>query len=86
MLPEDVFSTALALPLPKRAELAHALLVSLHEQDAEPAAEVEAAWLVEIEKRARAVADGTATLVDWEEARGRIEARLRERRAARAGR
>jgi putative addiction module component (TIGR02574 family) len=84
---EEVFSTALAFPMPERARLAHALLVSLDEgpeDTAEP--DVQSAWLAEIERRAQSVADGTATLVDWDAARERIEARLRERRAAQAAR
>jgi len=89
MRPDEVFSTALSLPLRERAELAHALLVSLHDEEEEASgadAEVEAAWAAEIERRARAVEDGTATLVEWDTVRARIEARLKERRAARAGR
>jgi len=67
----------LALPAEERAELAHALLESLHEE-ADPRAE--AAWIEELDRRAQAVADGTAKLVDWEEARERITARLKARR------
>jgi putative addiction module component (TIGR02574 family) len=76
-------SDALALPAPERAELAHALLESLHE-DAEP--DAEAAWIVELDRRAQAVADGTAKLVSWEEARERIAARLKARREDRTPR
>ena len=51
----------LALPAEKRAELAHSLLESLHEES-DPDAET--AWTSELDRRAQAVADGTARLVD----------------------
>jgi putative addiction module component (TIGR02574 family) len=68
----------LALPVEERAELAHALLASLH-QDGDAGAD--AAWLKELDRRAEAVADGTAKLIDWQEARERIATRLKARRA-----
>jgi hypothetical protein len=43
-------------------------------------------FIAELERRSQAVADGTAKLVDWEEARERIIARLKARRKARARR
>lgn len=46
----------LALPPNERAELAHVLLESLHDQEPEPGAE--AAWRAELDRRAQAVADG----------------------------
>jgi putative addiction module component (TIGR02574 family) len=73
----------LALPAEERAELAHSLLESLHEE-ADP--DAEAAWISELDRRAQAVADGTAQLVDWEEARERITARLKARREGRTPR
>jgi putative addiction module component (TIGR02574 family) len=73
----------LALPADERAELAHALLRSLH-QEVEP--EADAAWLKELDRRAQAVADGTANIVDWQEARERIATRLKARRATRTPR
>jgi putative addiction module component (TIGR02574 family) len=76
-------SEVLALPVEERAELAHALLESLHE-DADP--DAEAAWVAELDRRAQAVADGTAKLVDWDEARERIAARLKARREGRTPR
>ena len=72
-----------ALPAEERAELAHALLESLHEE-ADPGAD--AAWIDELDRRAQAVTDGTAKLVDWEKARERITARLKARREARTPR
>mgnify|MGYP001059523383 CR=1 FL=1 len=77
MSPKDILPAALALPTRERAELAHELLRSLHEPDNEG---VEAAWVEEITRRAREVADGTAKLVDWNDARERIFRRLKERR------
>ena len=79
----DRFRSALALPPEERAELAHVLLVSLH-QETDPGAEAE--WVAELERRAQAVVDGTAKLVDWEEARERITARLKARRETRTPR
>ena len=64
----------LALPSDERAELARDLLHSLEDP---PSDEVDAAWVAEIEKRARELDDGTVVPVDWEEARGRILQRLR---------
>jgi putative addiction module component (TIGR02574 family) len=80
---EKLRSEALALPPAERAELAHALLESLHGKDD---ADAETAWLDELDRRAQAVADGTARLVDWDDARQRIAARLKARREARTPR
>jgi putative addiction module component (TIGR02574 family) len=74
---------ALALSLDERAALAKELLLSLDE-GAEPGAEE--AWVEELERRAQAVANGTATLVNWADAEKRISARLKARREARATR
>ena len=54
------------------------------DEGAEPGAED--AWGEELGRRAQAVADGTATLVDWADAEKRISARLRARRETRATR
>lgn len=76
MSSDKLRAEVLALPADERAEIAHALLESLHgEQDAD----AEAAWIAELDRRAQAVADGTAKLVDWEDARERIAARLKAR-------
>jgi hypothetical protein len=77
MSPKDILPAALALPTRERAELAHELLRSLRGPEEEGA---EAAWVEEITRRAREVADGTAELADWNEARERILRRLKERR------
>lgn len=70
---EKLRSEALALPAEQRAELAHALLESLNGEDD---ADAEATWLDELDRRVQSVADGTARLVDWDDARQRIAARL----------
>jgi putative addiction module component (TIGR02574 family) len=77
---DDLRAAALGLPVSERAELAYALLRSLHDATGEDA---EAEWAAELERRAQAVADGTAKLADWGEARERVTARLRARRATR---
>ena len=77
MSADELREAALSLPAGDRATLARELLRSLHG----PAeAGVEAAWLAQIERRARELADGTVEPVDWEVARERIARRLRERR------
>ena len=80
---EKLRREVLALPADKRAELACSLLESLHEES-DPDAET--AWIGELDRRAQAVADGSARLVDWEEARERISARLKARRESRTPR
>jgi putative addiction module component (TIGR02574 family) len=71
----------LALPAEERAELARALLQSLHQ---EADAKADAAWLAELDRRAEAAAGGTAKVVDWEKARERIATRLKGRRGTRS--
>jgi predicted nucleic acid-binding protein len=63
----------------ERAALAKELLLSL---DGSAEAGPEEAWAEEGGRRAQAVADGTATLVDWADAEQRIAARLKARREA----
>ncbi|MBI4703926.1 MAG: addiction module protein [Deltaproteobacteria bacterium] len=74
---DELRSAVLGLPREQRAELAHTLLLSLHE-DAD--VDTAAAWVAEIERRAREVANGEAQLVDWDDVRERIAARLKARR------
>jgi putative addiction module component (TIGR02574 family) len=73
---KKLFSAALSLPTRERADLAHELLRSLDESEDPDAA---AAWLAEIERRAREVEAGTAELVDWAAVRQRLESRWRKR-------
>lgn len=71
---DEVLTAALELPEEDRARVAHALLCSLDGPGAESEGE---AWVAELERRAREVADGTAKLEPWSDVRQRIEARLR---------
>ncbi len=69
---------ALALPLDERADVAAELLASLDGLD-EPVEDVQAAWAIEIEKRARRVLAGETAGTPWEEVRRRADAELRKR-------
>jgi hypothetical protein len=68
---KDIFAGAMALPVEKRARLAHELLASLDEGEDEDAGAAEA-WLEEIDRRAREVEEGTATLEEWSAVRDRL--------------
>jgi hypothetical protein len=69
---KDIFAGAMALPVETRARLAHELLASLDEGEDAGAAE---AWLEEIDRRAREVEDGTASLEEWSAVRDRLARR-----------
>ena len=76
---QDVLREALALPLDERADVAAELLASLEDAAADRPAGVEAAWVAEIERRARrALADESGGLA-WDDVRRRAEAELRQR-------
>ena len=80
MSSDELLSAVLALPRAERAKLAQDLLRSLDEsQDAD----LDAAWAVEIARRARDISSGTVEPVDLEVARERIANRLKARRAQR---
>jgi hypothetical protein len=66
---------ALSLPLKDRAVVAAELLASLDEP-AEAAAEVQAAWAEEIERRARRVLAGEAGGRPWAEVHSELESRF----------
>jgi putative addiction module component (TIGR02574 family) len=66
----------LKLPVEDRAHAAKLLLDSLDDEVEEPNAE--ALRAAELARRARAVVDGKAELVDADEVRRRVAARLRE--------
>ena len=68
---------ALTLPPEERADVAAELLASLDDTDAD-VADVEAAWAVEIERRARRVLAGESSGISWEDVRQRAEAELRK--------
>jgi hypothetical protein len=76
---QAILREALALPLAERADVAAELLASLDRAEAENPAEVEAAWAVEIEKRAGRVMAEESSGVEWEEVRRRARAELDKR-------
>lgn len=69
---KDIFAGAMALPVEQRARLACALLASLDEGEDAGAAD---AWLEELDRRAREVEDGTASLDEWSAVRERLARR-----------
>jgi len=72
----DIFRDASALSEQDRATLAGLLIESL---EAEPDADVEAAWAAEIARRVADLDAGTAKTVPWEEVRQRLLDRLNAR-------
>lgn len=70
---EKIRSEALSLPESDRAELAHSLVISL---DGVADADAASAWDVEILRRLAEVDSGIANLVDRDEFRRRMRARL----------
>lgn len=76
---QELLRDALTLPLAERADVAAELLASLDEAEAEHAADVEAAWAAEVERRARRVLAGETAGTPWEDVRRRAEAELRRR-------
>jgi putative addiction module component (TIGR02574 family) len=76
---QGLLREALTLPIEERATVAAKLLASLDDDSAEDAADVEAAWAAEIEKRARRVMVGESQGIPWADVRARAEAALRKR-------
>jgi putative addiction module component (TIGR02574 family) len=72
--PDRVRADALSLPTQERARLAHDLIVSLDEAEDPDAAD---AWVAELERRAREVESGSASVEDWAAVRARWAARWR---------
>ena len=70
---EKVRSEALSLTESERAELAHSLVVSL---DGAVDADAEHAWDAEILRRLAEIDAGTARLIDRDELRRRMRARM----------
>jgi len=62
----------------ERADVAAQLLASLDDEDV-ATEDIEAAWAVEIEKRARRVLSGESDGIPREDVRRRAEAELRKR-------
>ena len=69
----------MTLPVKERADVAAELLASLDEAPAESAADDEAAWAHEIERRARRAMNGESAGEPWEDVRARVVQRLTER-------
>jgi putative addiction module component (TIGR02574 family) len=76
---QALLQEALGLPIDERAGVAAELLASLDDVATENPGEVEAAWAVEIETRARRVMAGKSQGVPWDLVRARAEAELRKR-------
>lgn len=76
MTREALLEEALKLPHRERADVAAELLASLDGDPVEDPTEVEKAWAVEIERRARRVLAGESAGSPWEEVEQRIEGRL----------
>ena len=70
---EKIRTEALSLPEAERAELAHNLVASL---DGRADPDAESAWDAEILRRLAEIDAGTATLIDREEFRRRMRARM----------
>ena len=75
---QDLLREALALPVDERADVAAELLASLNEDDV-ATEDIEAAWAVEIERRARRVLSGESEGIPSEDVRRRAAADLRKR-------
>ena len=73
---EEHLRELLKLPVEDRAHAAKLLLDSLDEDEQDP--DAEALRAVELTRRARAVASGSEELIDVDEVRRRVAARLRE--------
>ena len=69
---KDIEKELLTLPHKERARLAHALLVSLDEEDRGDK-DVEAAWLEEVQQREREIESGKATWISYDHAMEKIE-------------
>ncbi|HEX7185939.1 MAG TPA: addiction module protein [Thermoanaerobaculia bacterium] len=76
MTVDELEVEVLKLSLESRAELAHRILLSLDEAE-EPDPEHERLWMEEIERRYRAVREGTARLTPADEVLAAIRAELR---------
>jgi putative addiction module component (TIGR02574 family) len=77
----DLLGEALALPRQERARLVHQLLLSLDDDEPEPADTVEAAWAGEIRRRMDELERGEVEGIDadavHEELRAELDARRR---------
>jgi len=78
MSADELLSQAMALPTEQRIKLVQSLLRSLDDYTGDPD-EMAAAWVPELVRRSREVADGSVNLVDWEEMRSNAIARCRDK-------
>jgi putative addiction module component (TIGR02574 family) len=76
MTHDALLEQALRLPHAERAAVAAELLASLDEEPVESLEDVERAWAIEIERRARRVLSGASQGAAWADVRERIERRL----------
>ena len=76
---QELLREVLTLPPDERADVAAELLASLDEPMTDDPAAVRAAWVQEIEKRARRVLAGESTGELWEDVRDRVARRLTQR-------
>lgn len=83
---DNILGTALSLPAKERAELATRLIRSLDGPVSTPdeQAAIDSAWDAEIARRLQEIEDGTAELIDGDEAFASIRAKLDAFRKARA--
>jgi putative addiction module component (TIGR02574 family) len=79
MTAREILEAALKLEPAERELLVEELTASLHNGFA--SAEIEQAWMQEIERRSQEIDAGTAELVDWSD----VQARIAQRRARGAG-
>lgn len=79
MLTEELLRRVLRLTREERARVAEELLSSLEEPDEE----IATAWVSELERRSRDMAEGKAQAVEWSTAQAQILAELKSRRARR---
>jgi putative addiction module component (TIGR02574 family) len=75
---QELLREALTLPSTERADVAAELLASLDDTEGS-VSDIEAAWAVEIEKRARRVLAGDSAGIPWEDVRRRAESELPKR-------
>ena len=73
-----VVTQTMQLARQERADLARQLIASLDEEADGGEADVEAAWLGEVDRRLLAAERGTAQFESWEVVEARIAARLRD--------
>lgn len=76
----ELIDRVMDLSAKERAELARQLILSLEPAVGDDAAEVDAAWEPEIERRLAQVDRGDVQLLDWRESIGRIRDALKRPR------